>query len=218
MRHYTSFLIALLLLTSCTPHKEAMNCNEFANLRAQIGRGFTQDALRAWIRATYPESQESLREDTVDGKSVFFQWGDPDHTYYLMTLKEHTLEGVVLGGIKATVGETIACLGQPDRYAYYQSPGVSVSFASLDVLFSTSGVGAHGAKSLSLRPDRFPKVDATFPIDRFTFIYPGASAEEFLRDFFAGESSEQRALWLKRFHPWPEKWEDITIEVRPIDN
>ena len=213
MRQLAWLLLGLTLLTSCAHARQSMSCDEIANLRAQIGKTFTREALRTWILSNYSsDANKRMLEDEVgDGESVIFQWGDLDGTYYLVVLKGNTLAEFEWSGIEATAGEVIACLGEPDRYAYYPVSGVSISFASLDLLFPTAGVYASGARTLPVRPDRYPQVDAAFPIDELSFTQPVSSGETFLQTWVATIPGGQPQLWLNRFRPWPANWEDIII-------
>jgi hypothetical protein len=215
MRRLACVVLALLLVGCRLMARGQVSCDRIKVLQAQVGTETSLDQFRQWIRQTYSFVLGDSWVDSIrEGEVHIVRWRklEVDYTAVLEHLMIVDVAVSFPGGV-ISPEDVIGCLGQPERYrASYNSdiPGYALH---LDLLFPDHGVLAGGATWLRSRPREPPPIDRGHPIQDLRFVLPG-TAEQVLYEVY-GAWADVYEQMLKEYKPWPEKWEDIVIEIDP---
>ncbi len=209
-------LLASLLLIGCMPTQKPVTCDEIVNFRAQIGKTFTRESLRAWIHDTYQIPLESIRENTLaDGQSLSLHWGDPDRVYYSVTLNQYVIEDTMFGRPQASVGDLTHCLGQPAAYRATYKRVPSGNELGLTLVYPDSGVLAAGTRIFHAQLKQPPSVGTDFPVWYLRFVKPGTTDQVLSEIYIAGWGQANDGI-LQQYKPWPGNWSDIAVDIDPV--
>ena len=225
-------MMSLVSLSACIPNAPPRSCDSV-----------THTALRLLIQETQPVDQASqrvaatfgLREADISVQPL--SEGTPPAIIKTLPLErggvlrwtsdgmqyELLIEGAQPVVARATyqtappnVDRLVQCLGKPDKYwaYYYPTPSMTRRLTQLDLFFPANGMACWIQKYGSGdTPSRFGPTDTVAACDLVPTVRADDVTSELLKHLAAPSTTD----WIQgQLKEWPESWEDIVVETRPL--
>ncbi len=224
-------LLFSMTLAGCTTIGPVRSCDEIAlsALQPLMHEAMPAERVVEQIRKIYQLPPESVTVHRVEALSTAAPWlnekyqvGDTivswgkDEARYVLTIGNERITGigVMYDQHAPSTDQVIRCLGTPEKYWAFYSPGPlpTKRLAQLHMFFPASGVIASAVRFGD--GERPPRFDGNARVPDFLFVPPG-SGEEAIARFLSDRPDDMRQQIAQQLKPWPGNWEDIVIEIDP---
>lgn len=223
-------LLVSVILAGCITARPTRSCDEIAltALRPLMFETMSTEQAFEYIRTAYQLSPEVVTINRVEALSTVAPWlnetvlvGDVgiswgrDGIRYMLTIKNQRVLDVtiVYDQRPPSIDDVIRCLGKPDRYWGYYSLGptpLTHRVASLSMLYTTSAFIVTASKAG--HGEQPPHFDGNAIVVMVQYL-PQDLGERLIARFLADWPRNMREQIAQHLRPWPEKWEDIVVEM-----
>lgn len=223
-------LLASVTLASCITVGSTRSCEEITltALQPLMHETMPVEQVVEQIRAAYQLPLEAVTVNRIEALSTVAPWlnekvlvGDVsilwgrDGVRYALTIRNQRVldVSVVYDQRQPSIDDVIRCLGKPDQYWGYYSLGptpLTYRVASLSMLFTASKFIVTASRAG--RDEQPPRFDGSARVVMLQFL-PQDPGEKLIARFLADWPSSMREQIAQQLRPWPEKWEDIVVEV-----
>lgn len=229
LRYLVTLLIGAIL-TGCIMPGPVRNCEDIAltPLQSLMYEPMSAEQTAQQISEIFQLSIEAVTVNRIEAPStaapwlnktyhmgdVLVSWSKATARYVLHTRdnRMHSV-GVAYDEAAPSADQVIKCLGAPEKYWSYYSLGPvapTKRLADLFMFYPALGIDARALKSGS--GEQPPRFDGAASVIEISLVPPGAE-EDVIARFLSNRSPDMQGQITEQLRPWPEKWEDIVVEM-----